>query len=235
MRQHRRVYSNQLYAKLKKHDPQLQLVRLGCSGETTQTMINGGICSYSQGSQLAAAEAFLRAHRGEVRYVTLDIGANDVDGCATAAGLNAACAEQGVATVAKQLPQIAAAVHRAGGFGPQYVGMTYYDPFLAAWLTGTTGQEVAHASVQLSTSFNEAITQGLHDADYQVADVAKGFATDNFTTQVNVPGLGELPENVARICEWTWECTPYQNIHANDTGYGEIAKVFARTLRHHHR
>jgi len=224
-------YTDQLYAKLKKHDPNLVHIKLGCSGETTQTMIAGGICSYpGADSQLDAAVRFLDAHRGQVRYVTLDIGANDVDSCATATGLDMACAEQGIATVAAQLPQIAEAVHRAGGPGPQYVGMNYYDPFLAAWLTGAAGQQLAQQSVTLSTAFNGAIQTGLRASGFTLANVSKTFATDDFSRQVTVPGIGKLPVNVARVCEWTWECTPYHNIHANTLGYGVIAGVFERVL-----
>ena len=57
--------------------PRLWLVKLGCPGETTVTMIAGGICSYDHGSQLDEAVAFLRAHRSFVAFVTIDIGAND--------------------------------------------------------------------------------------------------------------------------------------------------------------
>ena len=43
-------------------------------------MRQGGVCSYpGAGSQLAAAVAFLRTHRGSVKYLTIDIGANDID------------------------------------------------------------------------------------------------------------------------------------------------------------
>ena len=70
-------YPDQVYAALHRSRPGLELVKLGCPGETTTTMINGGICRYAGGSQLKAAEAFLRAHRGRVLLVTIDIGAND--------------------------------------------------------------------------------------------------------------------------------------------------------------
>ena len=60
-------YPDQLYAMLHPGQPALQLVKLGCPGETTATMIHGGICRYRGGSQLAAAVAFLNAHRGQVR------------------------------------------------------------------------------------------------------------------------------------------------------------------------
>ena len=70
-------YPNQLYAALRRTHPGLRLVKLGCGGETTTTMINGGICSYPAGSQLATAVGFLRSHRGRISLITIDIGAND--------------------------------------------------------------------------------------------------------------------------------------------------------------
>jgi lysophospholipase L1-like esterase len=219
---------------LKEHDPSLVHIRLGCSGETTETLIDGGICSYpGASSQLDAAVKFLRSHRGEVRYVTLDIGANDVDGCLSAAGIDTACTAKGIATVATQVPQIARALHRAGGDEPRYAGMNYYDPFLAVWLTGPVGQQLAQQSTALSATLNGAIKKGLVRNGFALADVAKAFSTDDFTDQVTLPGVGPVPLNVARICAWTWECTPYHDIHATPTGHAVLATAFREALRHH--
>src|SRR5580693_7493952 len=74
-------YADQLYAALRVRHPALRLLKLGCSGETTSTMINGGICRYPARSQLAQAVSFLRGHRGQVSLITIDIGANDPDSC----------------------------------------------------------------------------------------------------------------------------------------------------------
>src|SRR5215831_9951059 len=74
-------YPDQLFTALHLGNPVLKLVKLGCPGETTGTMINGGICSYPTGSQLAQAAAFLSRHRGHVQLVTIDIGANDLNPC----------------------------------------------------------------------------------------------------------------------------------------------------------
>src|SRR5215831_9927421 len=68
----RQGYADLLYAELRRGDPGLRLVKLGCSGETTHTMINGGICSYPGGSQLATAASFVHAHRGRVSLITID-------------------------------------------------------------------------------------------------------------------------------------------------------------------
>lgn len=229
-------YTDQLYAELKQHDPDLVHVRLGCSGETTETMIDGGICRYPGAtSQLDAAVQFLRAHRGHVSYVTLDIGANDVDGCLKSGAIDLSCAMQGIATVAQQVPQITAALHRAGGSHPRYAAMNYYDPFLAVWLTGPAGQQAAQESAQLGVALNGAIAGGLKAGEFRLADVSTAFSTLDFTDQVTLPGFGQVPLNVARICTWTWMCTQYQDIHATPTGHAVIAGVFQDLFRHHRR
>src|SRR5262249_5211889 len=74
-------YPDQVYAALRPSRPGLELVKLGCLGETTTSMIRGGICRYPDGSQLAAAAAFLQAHRGRVLLVPPDIGAHDPEHC----------------------------------------------------------------------------------------------------------------------------------------------------------
>src|SRR5256885_1452291 len=74
-------YADQVYAALHPGRPGLKLVKLGCPGETTASMMNGGICRYRGGSQLAEAVAFLQAHPGPGLLVTLDISANDPEDC----------------------------------------------------------------------------------------------------------------------------------------------------------
>ena len=72
-----RGYVDDLYALLRFRTPGLKLAKLGCPGETTASMISGNVCSYREGSQLAAALAFLQSNK--VDLVTIDIGANDID------------------------------------------------------------------------------------------------------------------------------------------------------------
>jgi hypothetical protein len=84
-------YPEQLFAMLRKADPKLELVRLGCGGESTTSMRFGSqlptivvSCGtpryyknylYPMRTQLAAAVSFLEAHKGKVALVTIDIGA----------------------------------------------------------------------------------------------------------------------------------------------------------------
>jgi lysophospholipase L1-like esterase len=225
-------FSEDVYNALHAHLTQLQLVKFGCSGETTTTFINGGKCMDGRypitGTQLGDAVAFITQHRGEIPYISIDIGANDVDGCATGGSINAACLVQGEKTIAQNLNTILAALKAAdkGGFA-QKVGMAYYDPFLAAWLTGTTGQTVAAASVTALAAINLTESSEYTAYGFKVADVFTQYKTSKFLPLVNTPPYGKVPTNVATICNWTYMCSQ-QNIHPNPTGYQQIANAFLK-------
>ena len=108
-------YADQLYGTLRRSQPGLRLVKLGCPGETTATMMNGGICAYRGGSQLAAAVSFLHAHRARVSLVTIDIGANDADGCVTrlSFGNFASCLSKSIPQVTTNLTKILTRLRQA--------------------------------------------------------------------------------------------------------------------------
>jgi lysophospholipase L1-like esterase len=225
-------YADDLFATLHAKDPSLQLVKLGCSGETTTTMLIGGKCAdrYPTGtSQLQVAEQFLRDHAGAVKYVTLDIGANDVAGCAAGGSIDPVCVTQGIVTITQNVQKILDGITAADGRTPKSVGMNYYDPFLASWLTGLQGQLVATASVGLLEVVNtvESLLYAQHG--FKIADVATTFHTTDFLTQRTVPGYGSLPSNVADICQYTYMCS-IQNIHPTVAGYQLIANTFAKVL-----
>jgi lysophospholipase L1-like esterase len=222
-------YADDLYASLHAKDPSLTLIKLGCSGETTTTMINGGRCTdrYPLGtSQLAVAEQFLRAHAGQVTHLTLDIGANDVDGCASGGSIDAVCVAQGTTTITTNLDKILDGLTAADAKLPLSAGMTYYDPFLASWLTGLQGQLVATASVSLLVAINSVESLEYVAHGFKVADVAATFHTLDFLTHRTVAPYGSLPRNVADICQFTFMCS-LQNIHPTVQGYQLIANTFA--------
>jgi lysophospholipase L1-like esterase len=203
----------------------LVLENLSCSGATTGSMINGPGCSYTTGTQLGDAEAFLAAHRGQVAFVTIDIGGNDVDGCTNGTTINAPCVTAGMNAITAHLPVILSGLASAGGSVP-VVGMSYYDPFLAAWLLGPGGHSLAHQSVTLLNSLN-----GLLGSDYgagNTADVSGAFASTDFSPGGHYGGTG-VPVNVGRICRWTLMCSQ-ANIHANDLGHAHIARAFEKVL-----
>jgi lysophospholipase L1-like esterase len=224
-------YDDVLYAGQKRKIKGLKLEQLGCPGETTTTMINGGICHYSAGSQLGQAIKFIRRHK--IAFITLDIGANDVDGCATSAGINYTCLANGVKTIQANVPVIAAKLRKAAGKRTTIAAMTYYDPFLAEYLTGASGQTIASVSVQLDQEINSDLISDFKARSFKVADVARAFDTYvPFSTTATYAGQ-TVPEAVAQICNLTWMCAPAPrgpNIHANAAGYRQIATVFKRAL-----
>jgi lysophospholipase L1-like esterase len=212
---------------------QLDLVKLGCSGETTTTFINGGKCPvgrYTTGSQLGDAIQFIDSNWANIRYISIDIGANDVDGCATGSSINAACIVQGEKTIAQNLNTILSAIKTADHGVAQKIGMAYYDPFLAEWLTGTTGQAVAAASVTALAGINLTESSEYSAYGFKVADVFTKYKTAQFAPYVNTPPYGKIPTNVSKICTWTYMCS-VQNIHPNPTGYQQIADAFLAKLK----
>ncbi|MEU9839579.1 SGNH/GDSL hydrolase family protein [Actinomadura sp. NPDC048032] len=219
-------YTDRLHAALEARNPRLQLVKLGCPGETTTTMLQGGICRYAEGSQLKAAEAFLTTHAGHVRYVTLDIGANDTNGCLPGGSVDAGCAVRGAGSLVANLPQITARLRGAGGGGPAYAAMNYYNPGLASWVSG--GKAAALASVPVVDTFN-AYEHGVYlAAGFRVADVNGAFAGHDLT-EVTAPPYGAVPRGVARICTWTYQCSDGDG-HATAAGYQEIANAFLKVV-----
>jgi lysophospholipase L1-like esterase len=223
-------YPDQVYAALRPSHPALKLVKLGCPGETTSTMIDGGICPYPGGSQLKAAVAFLHTHHGRVLLVTIDIGANDPEQCAGQQGSGqpglgqlASCTVKGIPAAVTHLTTIMASL-KAAGPGVRMVGMNYYLPALAEWRNGLPGHLVAWAAERLAATYNAMLDRVYTSSGARVADVFGAFETGDFADQ---GGTG--PRNVALLCRWTWACAAPPrgpNQHANQAGYQVIARAF---------
>lgn len=215
-----RGYAGPVLAGLLRSQPGTALKNLGCSGETTGSLLRGGLCRYPESTQLAAATAFLAAHPGAVRLVTLDIGANNVLGCAGAA-IDQMCATTSTAGVATDLSAILGRV-RAAAPQARIVVLTYDNPLLAAYRQGPAGRAYATSSQPLLASLNNVVRAAADAVGAGVADVAGAFET------ANDPGTPE-PGNVARVCAWTWMCSR-QNIHANDEGYAAMGRAVLAAL-----
>ncbi len=242
-------YVDDLFKAYGSEIPGLQEEKLGCPGETSVSMATGTgspcLAAYEAAgfsSQLAEAESFIETH--DVAFITMDIGANDVDGCASDVGNEPAvdsCVASGISTINSNLPTILSGLESADTQGAAIYGMNYYDPFLALYLeapyTGPSG--FAEQSVTLAQDLNNALASdyGAASTPVQVANVASTFNT--FATTVpstytpkapaNFGSLSD-PLNVQAICTYTWECTTYENIHANKAGYQAIATSFEATI-----
>jgi lysophospholipase L1-like esterase len=223
-------YANQLYTILRRSQPGLRLLKLGCTGETTGSMVHGGGCRYQGGSQLAAAAGFLRAHRGQVSLITLDIGANDPYSCVVQPSLAklASCVASFLPEASRNLGTILSRLHQASP-GTRIVAMNYYLPALAEWRHGWVGELLARASELAADGYNTVLGRVYQHYGVPVANVFSAFHTADFGSDVTVPGFGSLPRNVAAICQWTWECAAAPrgpNEHANQAGYQVITQAF---------
>jgi len=237
-------YADQLFAIEKRRIPSLQLVKLGCGGETTTSFLtgrgnSGGAlllgCDPAGGSQMVAAERFLREHRhrGEVALLTLDIGANDLDGCEAGETIEANCVIRGAGRISANLPVIMRRLRRAAAAGTPMAAMTLYNPFLQLYLT-RGGRSEAIASDEYARNVNEGLARLYRAAGFLVAHVDTAFRTYELKRKTTLAGLPQLvPVAVAEVCRLTWRCAPAPvgpNIHANRVGYGVIARAFARAF-----
>ena len=159
--------------------------------------------------------AFLQANAGQIAFVTIDIGANDV------------FSGGGVPAILQNLPPILAALTAAAGPGVPILAMNYYDPFVAPVWFQTQSLAALQAEVASVVAFNNLL-EGIYQAfGLEIADVEQAFSVTDLTL------VGGTPVSVLRACEWTWACAKPPvgfDIHANTDGYGAIAETFLEEL-----
>ncbi len=249
-------YTTLLSEKLEKKYDLDEFVNLACPGDDTAEMLvaagsptsDGSLC-YGAGaplppggtSQLDAAVAYLLANPGEVKLITIAIGANDVLACDPndpPPVLNACVAAQ-LGQIGANLPVIIGTL-QAVAPGVPIVAMNYFNPNLAFWVTGPAGQALATQSLALTTAFNGTL-QAVYDFfGVPVVDVADTFKT--FET-----GGGDPPKNVKEVCKLSLMCEkssgdyvlsdsdpgtpgPQPDIHPSDKGYERIAKAHEKLI-----
>ena len=227
-------YADQLHDIVAPEFRKLKLTKLGCPGETTSTMMNGGLCDYEEGSQLAQAVEFLSAHKNRVAIVTIDMGVTDVLAAdcidVPTSKVDVVCLLNAFNTLSNNLVAIMATLRQAAHPDTEFVAMNYYNTFLAFWLTGPAGQALAYESALLADILNYDVLGTVYAAfDVPVADVAAAYGSAIFSPNT----AAGLPQNVLNICVYTWMCAPAPvgpNIHANRYGYGVIAATIAAVL-----
>lgn len=231
-------YADQLSFRMRARLPQLRLVKLGCPGETSESLLSGtdSPCSYPSGSQLEEAVDVLRAHAGSVAFVTINIGVNDVlNACLddAAGALNPACTRGLLPEVQAKL---AAIIRTLGDAAPgvPIAGMSYWDPFLGFWITGPEGEARARTSNQAMQVLNAGLVSKYRGEGALVADVAgPGFFNTADFSRLVASRWGLVPVNVANACTWTWFCARPPlgpDPHPNTRGYRVIADAFAAVL-----
>jgi lysophospholipase L1-like esterase len=237
----RNGFAYQLPALAAARGHRLRLVNFGCAGATTTSLLQEEGCPrerrgpggrrYDGQTQLAAAEAFLRANRRRTALVTVSIGGNDVTGCAEAVG-TVSCVTQAVQVMGRNTAAAVQRLRRAAGPRVRIVGTTYPDVLLGLYAGGDqAAQSLASLSV---TAFrlliNPALDSAYSAAGGRLVDVTAASGTYiPFNRTTTLLPYGTVPVAVARVCELTYYCA-FRDIHPRTDGYRLIARLVARTL-----
>ena len=244
-------YPNKLYKDLRDGYGFDSFLNLACPGDDTAEMLDGNNTAASEigsacygdiaplppggPSQLDAAVAYLLANPGEVKLITLTVGANDILACDLNDPDVALCLGAQLGQIGANLPVILGTL-QAVAPGVPIVGMNYYNPNLAFWLVDPA---IAEAALGLSPLFNGTLEAVYDFFGVPVADVETTFRT--FKTR------GKTPQNVRAVCQLTLMCEksgsgyvlsdydpdrpgPQTDIHPSNQGYRKIAATFSELI-----
>ena len=236
----RNGYADQLVADEQRLGHRYQLVNFGCGGATTTSILTAARCpapalhgaSYGGAPQASAAEAFLRAHPGQIGFVTVSIGGNDLTMCAGVAD-PIGCVTTALAGVRANLALLASGLRADAGPAVPLIGLTYPDVILGQWVHPPVSRSLAQLSV---TAFRALINPTLREtyatAGARFVDVtAATGAYVPLTRTVRLPPYGTVPTAVASVCRLTYYCA-LGDIHPKTAGYGVIARLLVAALRH---
>ena len=186
--------------------------------------------TYPSTTQIAAADAFITAHRGHIGLVTVSIGGNDVTACATATDA-LSCVATAVSDINANVTRLAADLRSAAGPKVPLIGLTYPDVILGTYVYPSRPPTAARLSLaKLSvTAFklliNPALTKAYASSSGAFVDVtAATGAYTSLARTVRTKAYGTLPLPVATVCALTWFCAQ-GNIHATTSGYTLIGKL----------
>lgn len=212
--------------------PDLRLVKLACPGERTSTIDRSRrLCPYAEGSQLAQAVAVLESR--DVAFVTLQIGSNDSFRCFRFRDLafDQSCIDALLPKVSARLTSIVEVLRAADPDVP-IVGATYHDPLLAlATIPGVPFDAVV-ANAGVWSAVNDTLVQTYTTLGVPVADIEGAFSATDFDTVVHLRGVGDVPINVARVCQWTFACSEAfdHDFHPNTIGYAAMTRAWEAAL-----
>jgi hypothetical protein len=218
-------YVNDIEAKIGTTVPDLELVDLSCFDETSTSMIQGGDCAYPAGSQLAAADAFIAAHKAAVALVTIDIGGADFLVCLDGESVDPQCITDTNSLMSSNLTTIVTHLRSAAGSSVPIVGMNYFDPFLDYWPGGGSGRAIAEESVSILGSINSVMATVYADQSVPMADVSGAFETTDLSHKVKT-SFGRVPVAVANTCNWLdFTCAKGRAGYGEDTDAAGAAVV----------
>ena len=202
-------YVDLFAARLKKLSPKIQVVNYGCPGESTVTFTRGG-CDWLKGggklhdafrgSQLAAAEAFLRAHPGKVSPITITLWGNDLP---LPLSQNAKHAPSAIASFASRFTTILKQLRATA-------------PAAEIIVTGAWNPEADRLARA------EPLYRSLDAAIKRSATASRARVGDMFAA---LDGSGNIKTQQARLCRLTFFCSK-GDPHPTDPGYRAMAEAF---------
>jgi lysophospholipase L1-like esterase len=224
-------YPDALAARLRRSGTPVRLARVGCSGATARSLLQAGwTCDpptpaplpYADDgpatSQLAWAEGWLRRRGDRPTLVTLDVGANDLLGCATPdADRVRACFAERLPTVERRLAEAARRLRAAAGSRTVLAAITYYDPAVALVRIGATRDAAVAFHDAVRRRANPAILRIFGAEGFVVGRVDRAFGSDRPATEAGV---------VDTTCRLTRLCTQ-ADFHPTAAGYARIADALA--------
>ena len=225
----------------------LKLANFGCGGATTSSILHtvgcpdvlphtAGAMRYPTTTQIAAADAFLSAHRGHVGLITVSIGGNDVTACATAAN-PIGCVATAVTSIDTNVTYLVALLRSAAGPSVPIIGSTYPDVVLGTYVYPThpaslTAVNLAKLSVTaFEDLINPALKRSYASGNGAFVDVtAATGAYGSLDAMVHTRAYGTIPVPVAKVCTYTWFCQK-GDIHPHTSGYLVIGKLIVAKYR----
>jgi lysophospholipase L1-like esterase len=194
--------------------PHLRIVNYSCPAESTTTFVYGGCPWLASGrhrlhdafpdTQMAAALAFLRAHRGRVSPITVSLGGNDVEAFSEACHNSVACARARAPRAIREFSSRLAAILarlRAAAPGAEIV------------VTGLWNNDIE------TPRQTDPLVRAVNNAIAGIATSAKSRLADLFPV---FNPQGNLTRKRARICALTFLCSQGDG-HPTDAGYRAIA------------
>jgi lysophospholipase L1-like esterase len=208
-------YADLFAARLRHLRPRIATVNYSCPGESTASFRLPCIWKASghalhndyPGSQLAAALAFLAAHRGQVSPITLSLNGNDANEfLQTCPPGDLACLQAGAAAaIAVYQARLTSILRqlRAAASGAEIIVVGAYDPNVGAF------------------AFADPLFTQLNQAQQAAAATVRARFADPFPA---FNPQGDPAAETAAICALTLLCSQGDG-HPSDAGYRALARI----------
>jgi hypothetical protein len=224
-------YANDVVAAEAARGVTLDMTQIGCPGESTYTMINGGDRCYSgTTTQLSTAISFLSSHRNDTGLVTLDLGFNNLLPCFANGSPDPTCIANLLPKLRLDMVTILTALKAAAGPHVTFVGLDHFNPYLASAAAGQSGHNLASTSVAKFTTLNHTLSDAYGSFGVAVAHVAAAFHLAD-SDLVHRHGH-TVPSDALHVCTLTYMCSSHHapNFHPDARGYQIIANAILATL-----